>query len=145
MDVFAGGSSLEASLKLALEAIVNGIEPAERGAVLLLNEDHTRLEFRAHFPEYKPAFSSTLAINTLNSGSAFVWKRDTDAAASSSIKRLNIQGGLYAPLGFGANSLGVVCVDSTHSSAQFSGDHLSDFVSMAKVLSVSVCASKEDH
>lgn len=133
-EIFAHGDSLGSALEFAIKGIVNNMGPVERGAALLLNDDHTKLEICAHFPAFKPAFSSTLALSALTSGKAFIWKIDSGDITSASIKKLNIKSGLYAPLAFGTNQLGVLCVDSTSSKTQFTEVDLDFFINLSQVL-----------
>ena len=131
---FSNEDSLQYSTELAIKDIVHIMESAERGAVLLFNEDHTQLELCAHYPVFKPAFSTTLALNALTSRKAFVWEADSGGVTSNSIKRLNIKCGVYAPLEFGSNQLGIACVDSTSSKAKFTEGDLGFFITLSQVL-----------
>tara|TARA_A100001037_G_scaffold305864_1_gene347755 strand:- start:1033 stop:2058 length:1026 start_codon:yes stop_codon:yes gene_type:complete len=133
-DIFSAEKPLEELLELAVKAIVETMEPAERGAVLLLNESHTRLEVGAHFPVFEPAFSRTLALKVLASGRAFTWERDLSGMTSDSIKILNICGGIYAPIAFGSQQIGVACVDSTNPKAEFTHEELALFINTSQVL-----------
>jgi len=133
-EIFAYEDSLQGSLEIAIKSIVKIMEQVERGAVLLLNDNRTKLEFCANYPAFEPAFSSTLALSALTTGKAFIWQTDSGGVVSASIKRLNIKCGLYAPLAYGSNQLGILCVDSTSSKTRFTEDDLSFFISLSQVL-----------
>ena len=133
-EIFAYEDSLQGSLEIAIKSIVKIMEQVERGAVLLLNDNRTKLEFCTNYPAFEPAFSSTLALSALTTGKAFIWKTDSGGVISASIKRLNIKCGLYAPLVYGSNQLGILCVDSTSSKARFTEGDLSFFISLSQVL-----------
>jgi len=133
-EIFAYEDSLQGSLEIAIKSIVKIMEQVERGAVLLLDDNRTKLEFCANYPAFEPAFSSTLALSALTTGKAFIWKTDSGGVTSASIKRLNIKYGLYAPLAYGSNQLGILCVDSTSSKTRFTEDDLSFFISLSQVL-----------
>ena len=73
---------------------------------------------------------------------AFIWESHQNPVLSESTKRLNIKAGLYSPLTFGPQQLGVLCADSTSPEANFTDEDLSLFVSISQVLSALILAKR---
>jgi hypothetical protein len=129
-------------LFLAIEDIVRCFNSVERGVILLLDSTGQELYVAAHFPLYEPAMSTALVRKTIDEKQAFIWKADQSNFSSESIKKLGIKMGLYSPLAFGEQSLGVICAETTSSTSVISAEDLESFVSVTQVLSALIYAKQ---
>ena len=59
-------------------------------------------------------------------------------------KKLNIKTGMYSPLVFGTNTLGIASIDSTSLRAEFTQKDLDLFVNITQVLSALIAAKKKE-
>ncbi len=133
---------LNDGLFLVIEDIVGCFNSVERGVILLLDESGQELFVAAHFPLYEPAMSTALVRKTIDEKRAFIWKADETEFSSASIKKLGIKMGLYSPLAFGDQSLGVICAETTSSTAVISAADLESFVNVTQVLSALIYAKQ---
>ena len=63
--------------------------------------------------------------------------------SSASLKRLNIRCGMYAPLTFGPQSIGMISVDTTSIRAEFTQEDLCLFSSITQVLGGLIAAKQK--
>jgi hypothetical protein len=133
---------LNDGLFLAIEDIVRCFNSVERGVILLLDPTGQELHVAAHFPLYEPAMSTALVRKTIDEKRAFIWKADQSNFSSESIKKLGIKMGLYSPLAFGEQSLGVICAETTSSTSVISAQDLESFVNVTQVLSALIYAKQ---
>ena len=142
VNIFEYEDQLSSCLGLAIEEIVRLFNPVERGAILMLDTAGSELNVAAHYPLFEPAISTSLVRKTIQERKAFIWKADQTSFSSSSIKKLRIKMGLYSPLAFGPNQLGVICADTTSSTVDISSDDLELFMNVTQVLSVLIYAKQ---
>lgn len=142
VKIFEHEALLNDCLALAIEDIVRLFNPVERGTILLLDTTGSELNVAAHYPLSEPAISTSLVRKTIEEKKAFIWKADQSSFSSSSIKKLRIKMGLYSPLAFGPNQLGVICADTTSSTVDISSDDLELFMNVTQVLSSLVYAKQ---
>jgi len=133
---------LNDGLFLAIEDIVQCFNAVERGVILLLDPSGKELHVTAHFPLYEPAMSTALVRKTIDEKKAFIWKADQSNFSSESIKKLRIKMGLYSPLAFGEQSLGVICAETASSTSVISAQDLESFVNVTQVLSALIYAKQ---
>ncbi|HAB16527.1 MAG TPA: hypothetical protein DCE44_08760, partial [Verrucomicrobiales bacterium] len=98
---------------------------ARRGTILLRErEEPFGLRLAAYVSDGPPAVSETLARRAMDTRSGFLWQRSADTTAGASILELRIESGLYAPLVWQQQALGVICVDNPETAAAFTEDEL---------------------
>tara|TARA_B100001123_G_scaffold105380_1_gene122388 strand:- start:988 stop:1911 length:924 start_codon:yes stop_codon:yes gene_type:complete len=139
-----GYEGLNDALCLAIEDIVGQFKTGERGCILLLENSGTELVVAANYPLFEPAFSTSLANKTIEQQRAFIWSAEEGTFSSASLKKLNIKAGMYSPLVFGPNPLGLICIDSTSIRAEFNQKDLNLFVNVSQVLSALIAAKKKE-
>ena len=142
VNKFEHEGQLNDCLALAVEDIVRLFNPVERGTILLLDTTGSELNVAANYPLSEPAISTSLVRKTIQERKAFIWKADQTSFSSSSIKKLRIKMGLYSPLAFGPNQLGVICADTTSSTVDISSDDLELFMNVTQVLSALIYAKQ---
>ncbi|MBL9172443.1 MAG: FHA domain-containing protein [Verrucomicrobiales bacterium] len=122
---FAGAKSLEALLQRVLERSVGAFSGAKRGSILLCEGGAVAgLRLAAHVSDGTPAVSEALARRALDTREGFLWQRGAGEDPGASIRRLRIESGLYAPLIWQDQALGVICVDNPESAEAFSASDL---------------------
>jgi class 3 adenylate cyclase len=107
---FAEQPGLESLLQRIVEQLIGIIPGAARGAVLLRHRGSNELLLKAHVPLGEPAISMTLARKAMEKREAFIWRRTEDVTPSMS--EHSCMSGMYAPLLWKDEVLGVVCVDN---------------------------------
>lgn len=110
-----------------LHGVVEIIPGAERGALLILDRLTNKLILQASIPSDRPPISRTLVKRAASEGHGFIWSRSADTDPSQSIAFIGMQTGMYAPLLWQEEVLGVMCVDNPHRKVAFDLDDL-DFL-----------------
>jgi adenylate cyclase len=111
-------SSTESSDKLAqnvLEQLLATIPSAQRGVILLTDASSGGLLLKAHFPAGSPVVSVSSAREAIDLRKAFIWTAENGIAAAQ---------GLYAPLTWKNQVLGVICLDNGIAGTSFSSEDL---------------------
>ena len=139
-----GYEGLNDALFLAIQDIVGEFKAVERGCILLKEDSGTELVVVAHYPLFDPAVSTTLAKKTMEEQRAFIWSTEENTPSSKTLKKLNIKTGMYSPLAFGPNTLGIASIDSTSLRAEFTQRDLDLFVNITQVLSALIVAKKKE-
>lgn len=109
---FAAAPRVEELLQLVVERVVQVIPGAQRGALLLRDPVSGKYRLKAHVPPGNPAVSETLARRAIAEGKGFIWQRSEELDPTASMKRFEIATGMYAPLRWKEQTLGVLCVDN---------------------------------
>ena len=112
-----------ALLQTVVERVVKVIPGAVHGAVLLWDWESDSLVLKASWPG-PPFVSETLARRALKEGRAFIWSRLRDGNISDTVRQSGLRTGMYAPLLWKDNPLGVLCVDNPERDAAFHKDDL---------------------
>lgn len=114
-----------------LQAVVRIILGAERGALLVLDRLSNKLVLQTSIPEDNPPISRTLVKRAAAEGQGFIWTRSGDSDPTKSIAFIGMQTGMYAPLMWQDEVLGVICVDNPHRKEAFSVDDLDFLIAVA--------------
>lgn len=116
---FGEETDLDGLLQTIVERLVAIMPSATRGA--LLERDRSgRLLLKAQVPDGDPFVSRTLARRALDARQAFIWRRGGDVTVTSA----ELASGMYVPLVWKGEPLGVIAVDNCESCAAFSPDDL---------------------
>lgn len=124
---FSKAPDPEALYEKILHGVVNIIPGAIRGALLILDRLTNKLILRASVPADRPPISRTLVRRAASEGHGFIWSRSGDMDPTKSIASIGMQTGMYAPLMWQEEVLGVMCLDNPHRSVAFNMDDL-DFL-----------------
>ena len=125
---FGAESRLEVLLQTIVERAVAAIPGATRGA-LLVRSPAGRLLLKAHLPAGTHAVSTTLAQRAMESREAFSWQLGPDPTLSQT--ELAMRAGMYAPLLWKGEVLGVICVGDGAGPAGFDNEALQFLVAVA--------------
>jgi adenylate cyclase len=98
-------------LQRIVEELVKLIPSARRGAMLLKDPaQHDALLLKAHLPAGEPSVSLSLVKRAMTRREGFMWNRPTDPSLSQIANRM--QAGIYVPLLWRDDVLGVICIDN---------------------------------
>jgi len=125
----AEGTTLEPLLKIAIEQLVAAIPDAQSGALLVKDRVTGKLLPKAESPPGKGAYSATLARRALEERQAFTWLGGSGLTRSQTEQ--SIQSGIYAPLIWRHETLGVACVTSHQGGRIFTSEDLRLMVAVA--------------
>ncbi len=139
---FAARRNLEDLLQFIVERVVQVIPGAERGAILLRNQDNEELVLKAYISPDGPPVSQTLAQRAAREGRALVWRRVVDGVSSQSMRRIEMKTGMYAPLLWRDKSIGVLCVDNPKRDSRFSEEDLRLLFAVANYAAIAVAMQR---
>jgi adenylate cyclase len=120
-----------ALLNTVLAKIVEVVPGAERAALLVRDRKSDALLLQAHIPPGDPAVSLTLAERAIRGKEGFIWNRHIEDDLTPSLSEQRSEAGMYVPLVWRGDALGVICVDNRGDSDSFSEDDLRLFVAVA--------------
>jgi len=116
---FAAEKGLDRLLQTIVERLVEVIPDAARGAVLLRDHGTDTLLLKAYVSPGQPAVSETLARRAMAEGKGFIWRRREGTEVGVTILQNRIETGMYAPLLWQGEALGVICVDNPERDSTF--------------------------
>src|SRR3989441_946657 len=130
---------LDVLLQTIVEQMVAIIPGAARGALLVKEPKTGDLLLKAHQPAGEPAVSMTLARRAVEERQGFVWQR---GETNLSISQRDIASGMYAPLLWKGEALGVMCVDNCRTCSAFGGDDLRLLLAVANHAAMAVATQQ---
>jgi len=133
---FGGEARLDVLLQTVVDRLIEAIPSAKRGALLLKDRATGQLLLKAWAPGGEPAVSLTSAQKAVDQRKAFVWRRGQDLTISQS--EYGIASGMYAPLLWKDQALGVVSVDNYETSDSFTGEDLRLMAAVAQQAAMAV-------
>lgn len=118
-------SELPRLCQRALDRAMDLLPGAERGALLAYDPATNKLALRAARPAEDPPVSRALIQKAVADGHGFIWNQG-DAAfdPTASMRRLVIASGMYVPLLWRGEIMGVLCVDNPHHAQAFQDEDL---------------------
>jgi adenylate cyclase len=122
-------TALEPLVKVAIERLIAAIPGAQSGALLIKDRITGKLLPKAESPPGRGSYSATLARRATEERQAFTWVSGTDLTRSQTEQ--SIQSGIYAPLIWRHETLGVACVTNHKGGRIFSSDDLRLMVAVA--------------
>ena len=130
---FAAESDLHKLYKLILDRVIELTPGAVRGALLIKDPYDGKLGLRASIPQDAPAISRTLIRRVAREQVGFIWgdKDDDHQSLSESMAAIRIRTGMYAPLVWEGDTVGVLFVDNPNTRAAFSQEDLQFLLSVA--------------
>jgi adenylate cyclase len=119
---FAAETRLEVLLEIVVKRLLEVIPGAKRGAVLLQDRGTAQLLLKAHLPAGEPSLSVTLARRAMERREGFLWWKGEKPTVSQ--LEYHMRSGMYAPLVWKGEPLGVVCVDNYETDNAFDSNDL---------------------
>ncbi len=135
---FAQETRLDNLLSKIVRQSVDAIEGATRGAILLKDRTDQKLLLKGHVASDDPVISETLANRAMTEGQGFVWEREKSVEIPQSLVRHQVHTGMYAPLVWQNNALGVLCVDNPERGSVFKEEDLQLLVAVAHYAGMAV-------
>jgi GAF domain-containing protein len=86
--------------------------------------------------------SGALARRAMEEGRGFIWRRALTTTGSDSMVKHRIATGVYVPLRWPGQTLGVVCVDSPSIAAMFTHDDLRLLMAVAQYTALAVISQQ---
>jgi adenylate cyclase len=115
---------LEPFLHRFLRNVMETMPDATRGAVLMRGSGDDDFLLKAHYPVGEPAVNLTAARQAIESKQAFISRSHSPEADAAF--------GIYAPLTWKGEVLGVLCVDGALSQSSFDADDLALMITCAQ-------------
>lgn len=114
--------NFERLLQLMIDALVNVIPGAGRGALLLEDAISGELLLKVHSPASRPSIDMALATRAMTLREGFIWRTRVDHDSEKLANQ--IDSGMYVPLTWKRRVLGVAYVDNDDAGSPFSSNDL---------------------
>ena len=138
-SLLAGLTDLTVLCRHVLERVLALIPGAERGAFLVLDPATQKLALRASHPPDQQSLSRTLVRRAASDGCGFIWNEgDGKQAPTESMRRLAIRSGMYAPLMWQDEVVGVLCVDNATRPQVFTDEDLRFLMAVAQFAAAAI-------
>jgi adenylate cyclase len=124
---------LEPFLQHFLRGVMDAMPAAQRGAILMRGSGEDDFLLKAHHPIGEPAVNMAAARQAMQTKQAFI-SRSHDGHAPQS----DAAYGVYAPLVWKGEILGVLCIDGAAGESSFDSDDLSLVMNFAQHASMSI-------
>ena len=134
----AGKSNRESLLRMIVDRLVEVIPHATSVGLVLRDAKSEALLLKAYHSDGFCSVSETLARRAVDSRKAFIWERKAAGDISGTLAEAPIAVGMYAPLLWQEEALGVICADSHKQDAAFTEDELRVMVMMAQYAAMTV-------
>jgi adenylate cyclase len=131
---------LDNILQAITERMVKVIPSAMRGALLMRDSATSRFLPKGSVPLGRPAVSETLMKRAIQERKGFVWHRGPDLTSSQG--EFDIEAGMYAPLLWKEEVLGVICVDNHRGGPTFGEDDLRLLMAVAHHLAMAAVQNR---
>lgn len=129
---FASEPDVKKLYQLILARIIELVPGAKRGAVLIYEAHTGQLVVQASVPNDNPPISRTLIRRAAEEQRAFIWSDEQSFDdLSLSIVKMQIRTGMYAPLLWRGQTLGVICADNPKHRSVFRPEDLQFMVSVS--------------
>lgn len=129
---FAGEPTAESLAALILDRVIQIIPGAKRGAVLVRNRNSNKFTIAASRPEDQPPISNTLVQRCVTRRAGFIWSREEELDPSASVSNLGLQTGMYVPLMWLNQVVGVLCIDDPGKHQEFTAAELDFLMAVAQ-------------
>ena len=134
----AGKTDRESLLRVIVDRLVEVIPKATSVGLVLRDPNTDALLLKAYRSDRFCSVSETLARRAVETRKAFIWKRNAAVDISGTLLEGPIAVGMYAPLVWQEEALGVICADSHQLDAAFTEDDLRLMVMVAQYAAMTV-------
>ena len=101
----------------------------------MVEHEAGRIRLQAHRPALKPILSDTLAHRALEIRAGYSWQQ---VGKEECVRRLSMNAGLYVPMIWGGEELGLLCAEDTDKNTEFSEADLVALMVVGQLLSLAV-------
>jgi|GEM_PF-1665326 len=130
-QIFSKENSTDAVAERVLENALELLPAAGNGAVLVRVRNTDKFSFAASRPKDDPRVSQTLVERCVATRAGMIWSREKEQDPSESMHRLGLESGIYAPLTWMDQMVGVICMDHNGDGPMFSEDDLGFLMTVA--------------
>lgn len=135
---FCTKTNVEALLPAIVDRLAELIPKDASWAVVLRDPETDVLLLKAHNLIREPYLSETLARRAMAEHKAFIWQKNIEADTSMSIVHNQIDVGMYAPLLWQGQALGVICGGALKTETSFTEEDLLLLVVVAQYAALAV-------
>ncbi len=135
---FAAKSRLEELLTTIVNRLAELIPNAESWALTLREPETNALLLKAYRAKRGPHVSEALARRAMAEGKAFIWNRAVTQDLSRTVLQSAMTTGMYAPLLWQGEALGIICAESGILEDTFAEEDLRLIVFMAQYAAMAV-------
>ena len=137
---FAAESDLEKLYPLILDRVLAVTPGAVRGALMIKDFNDGKLSVRACVPADAPPISRTLIRRAAVEQLGFIWGDGAPDSGefSASMAAIKVRTGMYVPLVWKGNTLGVLFLDNPHRQSAFGSEDLQFLLSVANYAAAAV-------
>lgn len=137
---FGAATRLDNLLQTIVERLVKVIPGAARGALLVIDPATGQLLLKAHVPTGRPSVSVTLAQRAVTQREGFIWRLGGDPSDSQIADRS--ESGMYAPLLWKGEALGVLSVVNREGARAFTSRDLELLLAVAHHAAMAVASHR---
>lgn len=137
---FAEKTQLASLLPTIVDRLVEMIPGAQSWALLLREAKTDTLLLKAYHSVQQPSLSETLARRAISKRNAFVWKRDAESDAGRSLLEDPCVIGMYAPMLWQDEVVGVICATAWNVETTFTEVDLRMIVVVAQYAAMAVAS-----
>ena len=134
----AGAPDLKSLCQTVLGSLTRLIPAARRGALLVLDKETNKLALRAGLPADNPPVSRTLIKRAVSEGRAFIWNQGAEEDVTSSMREHAMSSGMYCPLFWQGEVVGVLCVDNPDQVDAFTDEDFRLFIAVSHYTAATV-------
>ncbi len=135
---FAAAGAIAQLHAAVLTRALEMIPGARRGVLLVVEPSTGKLVIRAAEPLGNDAVSRTLVKRAASEQRGFIWSESEDLSPSLSVVRHGIRTGLYVPLVWAGETVGVICADNPRTSKAFTEEDLQFLIFVAHYAAAAV-------
>jgi adenylate cyclase len=136
----AAKTQLAVLLPAIVDQLVEMIPEAQCWALLLRENKTDTLLLKAYRSVQQPSLSETLARRALSKRNAFIWRRDVDPESRGNLLDDSCVTGIYAPMLWQEEAVGVICATAWNADTTFSKDDLQLIVVVAQYAAMAVAS-----
>jgi len=134
----AAKTQLAELLPAIVDRLVEMIPDAQSWALLLREGKTDMLLLKAYHSVEQPSLSEALARRAMSKRSAFIWKRDAERESRGSLLEDPCAIGMYAPMVWQEEAVGVICATALKAETTFSEEDLRLIVVVAQYAAMAV-------
>lgn len=135
-------TKLETLLPAIVDQLVGAIPNGESWALVLLDPETDALLLKAYRSKQQTYMSETLLRRAMTESKAFIWRKSTAVDVTGSVMQSGIEVGMYAPLAWQGQALGVICAGTRNPNVSFSDNDLKLLVLVAQYAAMAVASHR---
>jgi adenylate cyclase len=135
-------TKLETLLPAIVDQLVGAIPNGESWALVLLDPETDALLLKAYRSKQHTYLSETLLRRAMTESKAFIWHKSTAGDVTGSVVQSGIEVGMYAPLVWQGQALGVICAGARNPNVSFTNNDLKLLVLVGQYAAMAVASHR---